>query len=170
MFHDLKFLYVNTQHGKRRSPRLNLVFRRRAEQMGLVCDFTLTAGLRCSLTHTNCTLHLWRSTRLWRSMNEINISAAWSNSVSVQYKTQIIQNSNLVTTGSVSPNDNATETIYFHISDITTYFLVLLHGPHASLGSYMLLYSNVGDSFYAMLTAFSTKHSLPVGWKGKGDL
>lgn len=90
--------------------------------------------------------------------------------VRVQYKTQIIQNTNLVTTGSVAPNNNCTETIYFHTSNLTIYFLVLLHGPFASLGSYMLLYSIVGGSFYAMLTAFSTKHSMPVGSKGKGDL
>lgn len=38
--------------------------------------------------------------------------------VRVQYKTQIIQNTNLVTTGSVAPNNNCTETIYFHTSNL----------------------------------------------------
>lgn len=90
--------------------------------------------------------------------------------VRVRYKTQIIQNSNLITTGTVAPNNNCTESIYFHTSNVTICFLASLHGPHASLGSYMLLYSIVGDLFYAMLTAFSTKHPLPVGSKGKGDL
>lgn len=150
MFHDLKFLYVNRQHGKRRLPP-DMWFHTdsRTEVFSHTHQlYSASIQLNTIVEVDQWNQHLCRMIKLW---------------VRVQYKTKIIQNSNLVTTGPVAPNNNGAETIYFHTSNLTIYFLVLLHG----LGSYMLLYSIAEDSFYAMLTAFSTKHSLPVGWKGK---
>lgn len=154
VFHDLKFLYVNTQHGK-----IEYCVPTPSGANG--ADVWFHTDSRTEVfSHTPTVLCSYEAQhdcggRWMKSTFVPHDQILW---VRVQYKTQIIQNSNLVTTGSVAPNNNCTETIYF---------LVLLHGPHASLGSYMLLYSIVGDSFYAMLTASSTKHSMPVGSKGQ---